>query len=127
MALIDNILSKMINLHEDFRLRGFNMRSIWMFYKCYNIAINILGIDDKTENSKNRLWRLLVSAEVNPDNKKIKRLEAEFYNLINSDLIIVTDALITIQEENDKLGINKSHLWRKGILGFPAWEIEERE
>ena len=124
MKVVEDLIKKMLELQEEFSLRGFIIRGVWMFYKCYNISINVLGIPDKNTRTRQELWRRYIYSHINKDDFKISRCEAKFQELICSDMIKVTDALSTLSIEIDKQGMNKSSLWKKGVVGFADFELK---
>ena len=128
MKLVEDLIAdKMLVLYEEFSLRKFEIRAVWMFYKCFNISASVLGIEDKRERIKAKIWKNLVSAVVNQNNYLIKKYENQMIIEINRDLIIITDALSILAEENQKAGFDKSTLWKRGVVGIPDYEVEGRK
>lgn len=124
MRLLEFVIEKMMALYEEFQLRKFDLRSIWMFYKCYNLAINYLGIEDKNYKKKNTLFNLLLINRIN--NKNTDRIKSLLSQEMSKDLVIISNAMSLIHEEVIEQGFNKSTLWRRKVLGLPEYEILEK-
>ena len=120
MKLLQDLIGKIMNLYEEFGYRKFNMRSISHFYKCYNIALAVLGREDLNKRKKNMLWKKLLQ-EYN--SKTYLRLKM----FMKEDFAVILEALREIQKQTTILGLDKGDLWAKDIVGVQSWEIEEEE
>ena len=61
MRLITAILTKKLELYQDFELNKDYLRSVWHFYFMYNLALAITGIEDPEKERKNKLVSKLIS------------------------------------------------------------------
>lgn len=122
MKLIENLIGKMLELYEEFEYRGYEVRSVWHFYNCYNLAIAILGIEDEDLRLKNLLWKRIMDSlsEGELDFRRFNKLR----KFIPEDMAVVTKALIELSKENESLGYNEGDHWTKDALAVPYYEID---
>lgn len=123
MKIIEDLIAKMMNLQKDFWIRKFDLRSIWMFYKCYNLSINILGVIEEDSRFKNLIWKKLIQSAIEKDERKIIKYRELMHQIMTKDISIISKTYDLLIEENKKSGVDKSKLWRKGIIGFSYGEI----
>ena len=96
-----------------------------MFYKSYNFAINILGIEDEDKKKKQSIWRDILRYTAKNDLYRRNESMEKLSDYIAKDMIIVSQALVVVREQAEEEGLNESTLWRKGCIGFPVYAIEE--
>ena len=124
MIIIENLMDRMMTVYQDFILRNMDVEGIYFFYKCYSISINLLGIKDERLKYKNFLWKKFLEAVIENNHVKRNKLKNHLLREIDNDLITVARAMEIISEENKNEGFDNSYLWRKGVLGFPVYELE---
>ena len=116
---------KMLTLQEEYDMKKFPLRSIWTFYKCYNLSICILGLEDDKIRLKNHLWeRMLSSILFNNDYKKYSYKLQLF---MKKDLAVIMNALRDLAVENKKLGLEEGDYWKKYALAVRSYELGEDE
>ncbi len=108
-------------LSEEFGFRKYELRSIWQFYKAYNLSLVILGLDDTKEKKKNYLWRKLIDAQIigKQDNEAYVKLQS----FMKKDFAVITKAIKELATQNEELGYNSGEHWTKNVLGVLYGEI----
>lgn len=105
-------------------MRRLDISSIWYFYKCYNICLAVTGIEDKLEKKKAVSWRRYINAVIQKNAYGKAKYLQELKTYISKDMIIINNAMKILAEERQTDPINQNNLWKGGIVGIPAYEID---
>lgn len=122
MRIIEDLIEKMLLLHEQFRLRKFTLRNIWVFYKCYNLSLNILGLDDKDSNKKSQAFYNLIYAVKSGNVQLEKKYESYLMKCISKDMNVVSIAMSIMQDEISSSDQSQG-FWKKGVIGVQDYEF----
>ncbi len=121
MKLLHQIMTKQLTLYEEFKYRKFELRSLWCFYQCYNLALAYLGIEDPKMHTKNREWEYLLYS-IRTREKDIGTL-LWLQEQVPKDLAIVTRALSEMEKRNAELGLDGGDIWKPKALAVLAFEV----
>jgi len=119
MQLVKNIISKKLELYNEFLLERKYQRAIWMFYSCFNIAVSFTSKEMSNQDIRERniIWARFLSAE-KIDEKKFKIM----LNFINKDMEVISQCLNQM-EEIGKGSYEMGDIYRRGIVGVLAYEL----
>lgn len=114
MRLLKQLISKSLELNEEFELNKSHIKSVYYFYHAYGLAMNIVGFTDVLLDRKMKIFERLVS----------RYLEGEFdsrsYNKLkgymSQDVAIITQALELIDKRIEEIGGDIGDLDRSGEL-----------
>lgn len=123
MRIVQQLLIKIMNLHEEFDFRNYELRSIWHFYKCYNLAIVILGKEDPNIRHKNHLWKRIVESQI--EGEINVKAYTQLKNLMRNDFAVISEAIKEISRENEELGYDEGDLWTPNALAVQFMEVED--
>ena len=119
MRLYFQILLKKLEQSEQHSLNKKYLKSIWEFYSVFQMARKYLGIKDKKDNLRNKLWKKIL---INPeDTKTMNKIKL----LMKDDFGIISIALRKIQGEIDKEGIEYGLLYKEGMIGVLNFEYPD--
>ena len=123
MRLALQVLTKQLELYEEFILNKSYFKSIWYFYCAYNIALCITGIEDNKIRLKNQLWVRFIS----------KFLEGKFdlkiYNKINSfikkDIGVIIKALRIMEKDKNRFNYDFKFFDNPAYVGVLSEDYPE--
>ena len=121
MRLIEQIIRKKIELHNEFMLNRQYLRAIWQFYCVYNISLAILGEEDNKEIARirNRLWKKLFYGKL--DDKKFKKIQT----FIQNDMSVVVRALNLISKQTEDMAYDMGDIDKIDTIGILSYEFPE--
>ena len=110
MRLITAILTKKLELYQDFELNKDYLRSVWHFYFMYNLALAVTGIQDVDKEIKNKLISKLISQKEFNQSTYQKIL-----NYIKKDMQIVNLAFQKLEEIKEEGGFMGDYFIRDAL------------
>lgn len=101
-----------MSLYEEFMLKRNYLRAFSHFYSCFNLALAILGeeLDKDKERKMRKLWKKLLTNEVNKKNLTKMQMYLE------KDLKLILKSQKMIEEKIDSSDYYKSKLAEKGAI-----------
>lgn len=114
----------MFTAYQDFNLRKIDITSIWFFYKCYNLSVAFLGIEDKDFKQKNNAFSNLLSAIIKKDlYEKSKQIQI-LNNFIFKDVSVINKMMTDVSEINISDTSIQNNLWRSKLVGLPTYDLD---
>ena len=123
--LIEQLFDEMLRLYEEFRNKNMEIKALWKFYSCYNIAIAVIGFKDPLEKRKNDLWKKILRDISNGVSKEqYYKNYNKLAHYIPKDLAVINKAISEVIKDKIKSGQDQGNFWRKNYLAIPSFEIE---
>lgn len=104
MRLITEVLKKKLELQGEAELKHNYLVSVWNFYACYNLALALLGREDKEIKKKNYLVQKFIDSSKKKMNFKIYSQIKEY---MKKDIQVINETFSLLEstmEENPIFG-----------------------
>lgn len=121
MKLLQQLINKKLELHNELMLNRKYQRGIWQFYSCVSLSLGILKQKMEKEDieERNFLWLKIMKSQIIPQ-RKFKQIQ-EF---MKEDMVIIIKALDIIQEQ-EKQGFELGDIYHSGYAGILSYEMPD--
>lgn len=122
--LAEDTVNRMFTTYQDLNLRKLELNSIWYFYKCYNLSIAFLGIEDKDASKKNKAFSKLLDAVASKDFYRKQKYLQEVIRFIHQDIPMINKMMAEIGEVSNLDTDVQNKLWGLKMAGIPVYDVQ---
>ena len=123
MKLLGQVITKELELSDEFDLNKSSFKSIWMFYNAYNLALCVTGIEDKKIKFKNRLWVKFITKWL--DGEFDSKIYNKFKELMREDMAVIIESSRIINKLTKELGYDKGDTYKNYTVGCLSYDFPE--
>lgn len=121
MRLLEQSITKNLDLSEEFSLNHSYKKALWKFYAAHAFALSLLGRVDRKARAKSRLWRKFLLGREGVESKRYQKMQ----RLIAEDQKDIVDALKYIQEQKEASGGYFGGFYKDGTVAILSYEYPQ--
>lgn len=121
MKLFEEMIEKTISLEEEHEINKRYKKKIWLFYKAFALASNLINYSDNLIKKRNKLISRFILSKSETDSSHYKKLN----KLITKDLNVINKAMQLIQKRKEE-SYDYEGYYLKGTVGMLAHEFPEK-